>query len=140
MEITFQLPPLLIALHTHGCKTTRAFHTAGSGGKLFGRVCQQPGGKAALNRGGWTICCHLFAQSNSVVENKQMGKDPRHLPVLGAAPMRDCPLWRDSASSFSFGVNPSATSLLKIPLQILKMTFFCSSACYLPRIFPCRHG
>lgn len=31
-------------------------------------------------------------------------------------------------------------SLLKIPLQLLKMTFFCSSARYLPQVFPCREG
>lgn len=41
--------------------------------------------------------------------------DPRHLPVLGAAPVQDCPLQGDSAASFSSGVNPSAMSLLNLP-------------------------
>lgn len=58
--------------------------------------------------------------------------------VQGAAPMQDCPLRKTSASTFSFGVNPPAMSLLKISLQVLKLPFSCSRARYLPRVFPCR--
>lgn len=81
MEITFQLPPLLTALYIHGCKTT-----IGSRGKILDRVCQQTGGKPTLNSRGWAICCHFFAQSKSVEENKQMG----------AVSMKDHSPWRDS--------------------------------------------
>lgn len=72
-----------------------------------------------------------------------MGRDPHHVLVLEAALVSDCPCRRDSASIFSPGTNPSAPSRLKIPFQALKITllfFFCSSAGYLPQVFPCRQG
>lgn len=50
MEIPFQLLPLLIALYTHGCRTTWVLHTAGSEGKQLSGVAGSEDAKRALHR------------------------------------------------------------------------------------------
>lgn len=80
--------------------------------------CWQWGCKEGSTQKGWIIRCHSFVQSNCAMENKQISKDLHCVPVLEAALALDCPCCRDSASSFSFGTNPSALSLLKAPFRL----------------------
>jgi len=82
MEITFQLPPLLIALHTHGCKTTGALHAAGCGGEPVERVCQQPGGKAALDSRGRNHLLPSFCSKQFCFGAETSGR--RSSPSAGA--------------------------------------------------------
>lgn len=122
MEKPFQLPPLLIDFYI--LSMVAKLHgnfSVGSRGKILDRIYQQTGGKLALNRRGWAICCHCFAQSNSVVENKQ----------TGAALMRDQPPWRECPLGESLCNEPPED-----PLSGLKNCFLLQQ-CKLPALSFC---